>query len=77
MEDGIFYISAYLYDSDYYEGKIRTWLVNDIGNPNLVYEINNEVVLIKPTSNFKILDFDNYSAYKLSSECTLVEKFLY
>ena len=77
LEDGIYYISAYLYDSDYYEGKIRTWLVNDIGNPNLVYEIYNEEVILKPTSNFKILDFNNDSAYKLSSECTRVEKFLY
>ena len=77
LEDGIFYISAYLYDSDYYEGKIRTWLVNDIENPNLVYEIYNEEVLVKPNSNFKILDFNNDSAYKLSSECTRIEKYLY
>ena len=77
LEDNIFYISAYLYDSDYYEGQIRTWIVNDIRNPNLIYEIYNEKALAKPTSNFKILDFNNDSAYTLSNECTRVEKFLY
>ena len=77
LEDGIFYISAYLYDSDYYEGQIRTWIVNDIENPNLIYEIYNEKVLAKPTSNFKVLDFNNDSAYTLSNECTRVEKYLY
>ena len=77
LEDDIFYISAYLYDSDYYEGQIRTWIVNDTGNPNLIYEIYNDKIIVKPTSNFKILDFNNDSAYKLSSECTRVEKYLY
>ena len=77
LEDGIFYISAYLYDSDYYEGQIRTWMVNDIRNPNLIYEIYNEEVITVPTSDFKILDFNNDSAYTLSSECTRVEKYLY
>ncbi len=77
LEDSIFYISAYLYDSDYYEGQIRTWIVNDIGNPDFIYEIYNEEVLAKPTSNFKIPNFDNDSSYKLSSECSRVEKFLY
>ena len=77
LENDIFYISAYLYDSDYYEGQIRTWIVNDIENPNLIYEIYNEKVLAKPTSNFKILDFNNDSSYTLSNECTRVEKYLY
>ena len=77
LEDNIFYISAYLYDSDYYEGQIRTWILNDIRNPNLIYEIYNEEVVAKPTSDFKILDFNNDSAYTLSNECTRVEKFLY
>ena len=77
LENDIFYISAYLYDSDYYEGQIRTWIVNDIRNPDLIYEIYNEKALAKPTSNFKILDFNNDSAYTLSNECTRVEKFLY
>jgi len=75
--DEIYYISAYRFDSDYYEGIIRTWIVNDLENPNLIFETNEEIFISKPTSNYELVDYKNDSTYTTSTECTRVEKFLY
>ena len=77
IENNIFYISAYRYDSDYYEGKIRTWVVNDLKNPDLIFETNEVIFIAQPSKNENILDFKNDPAFSTATECSRVEKFLY
>jgi len=73
----IYYISAYMYDSDYYEGTIKTWVVDNLQNPKLIFETNENVFIVGGENSNKIIDYKNDPTYLKSIECSRVEKYLF
>lgn len=71
------YVSAYLYDSDYYEGKFRAWILDSLDSPTLIFDTNSKLFVKKPNTNFQLIDYESDYAFKTAIECSRVEKHLY